>query len=323
MTGTLFALTAAVLLAGDSSSDKTPRSPHPSAPSLPKLTDDEEKTLDTIIDRFMDADIGKLRGREGFKAQQDFERLGPEAIPALLRGIHRAAGVNDSCPVVVISRKLGRLLGSTQDTKLLQFARDELAGVGPTQHAAVVQDLRVRIMLRRNALLRAGVAELNTANRAMRQMSTADLIEAATKERGQRLKQVLLELAQRPGDDPLSALGIAAASYERDVQQYARTLLVQNLSRQTPTFVKEKLTDDKAEVRLAAARVAVNRNLPVASELNDQLADSNESVREFAHQTLVRLARGTDYGPKKGADKEERNKAVEKWRTWWARQGGR
>ncbi len=323
MTGTLFALTAAVLLAGDSSTDKSPRSPHPSAPSLPKLTDDEEKTLDTIIDRFMDYDVGKLRGKEGLKARQDFERLGPEAIPALLRGIHRAAGVNDSCPVVVISYKLGRLLGSTQDTKLLQFARDELAGVGPTRHAAVVQDLRVGIMLRRNALLRAGVAELKPANPLMRQMSTADLVEAATKERGQRLKQVLLELAQRPGDDPLSALGIAAASYERDVQQYARNLLVQNLSRQTPTFVKEKLADDKAEVRLAAARVAVNRNLPVVSELIDQLADSNENVREFAHQTLVRVARGTDYGPKKGADKEERDKAVEKWRTWWTRQGGR
>src|SRR6266536_475494 len=196
MTGTLFALTAAVLLAGDSSTDKSPRSPHPSAPSLPKLTDDEEKTLDTIIDRFMDYDVGKLRGKEGLKARQDFERLGPEAIPALLRGIHRAAGVNDSCPVVVISYKLGRLLGSTQDTKLLQFARDELAGVGPTRHAAVVQDLRVGIMLRRNALLRAGVAELKPANPLMRQMSTADLVEAATKERGQRLKQVLLELAQ-------------------------------------------------------------------------------------------------------------------------------
>ena len=91
----------------------------------------------------------------------------------------------------------------------------------------------------------------------------ADLVEAATKERGQRLKQVLSELAQRPGDEPLGALGIAAASYERDVQQYARNLLVQNLSRQTPTFVKEKLADDKAEVRLAAARVAVKRNLPI------------------------------------------------------------
>src|SRR5262249_27855726 len=248
--------------------------------------------------------------------------LGADAIPALLRGIHRAAQVNDSCPVVVIARKLGRLLGSTQDIKLLQFARDELAGVGPTQHAPVVQDLRVGIMLRRNALVRAGVPELNPANRPPRQQSTAELIEAASKERGQRLKQILLELAQRPGDDPLGALGIAAAGYDRDVQQFARNLLVQNLSRQNAEFVKQKLSDDKAEVRLAAARVAVNRNLPVVGDLIDQLADNDEKVRDFAHQTLVRLAR-YDYGPKKGADKEERNKVIEKWRAWWARQGGR
>src|SRR5262249_17937840 len=242
MTRTLLALTATVLLAGDSSTAKLPRSPHPLAPSLPKLTDDEEKTLDTIIDRFMDYDVGKLRGQEGLKARRDFERLGPDAIPALLRGIHRAANVNDSCPVVTIANKLAQLLRTSQDIKLLQFARDELAGVGPTQHAAVVQDLRVGIMLRRNALLRAGIVEIKPAN-PLKQMSTADLVEAATKERGQRLKQVLEALAERPGDEPLSALGIAAAGYERDIQQYARNLLVKNLLRQTPTFVRQKLTD--------------------------------------------------------------------------------
>ena len=68
MTGTLFALTATLLLAGDSSADKSPRSPHPSAPSLPRLTDEEEKKLDTIIDRFMQYDVGQLRGQEGLKA---------------------------------------------------------------------------------------------------------------------------------------------------------------------------------------------------------------------------------------------------------------
>src|SRR5262245_2733100 len=323
MTGTLFALTAVVLLAGDSSTDKSPRPPHPFAPSLPRLTDDEEERLDEIIYRFMDHDVGKLRGQEGLKARQNFERLGPEAIPALLRGIHRAAAVNDSCPVVVISGKLGRMLGSTQDVKLLQFARDELAGVGPTRHASTIADLRTGIMLRRNALVRAGVGEIDPAKRPPRQLSTAELIEQAGKERGQRLKQVLLELAQRPGDDPLNALGIAAASYERDVQQFARNLLTQNLSRQTPTFVKEKLKDDKVEVRLAASRVAVSRNLPVVSDLIDLLADESDAVRDFAHQTLVRVARGADYGPKKGADKEERDRAVEKWRAWWTRQGGR
>ena len=82
-------------------------------------------------------------------------------------------------------------------------------------------------------------------------------------------------------------------------------VLAQNLARQTPAFVKEKLKDDKAEVRLAAARVAVLRNLPVVNELIDQLADDNDGVRDFAHQTLVRVARGADYGPKKSADKEE------------------
>src|SRR5688572_30752368 len=70
-----------------------PRKPHPFAPSLPELTEEEEKKLDGIIDRFILYDIGQLRGEEGQKAVREFAKLGPEAIPALIRGINRAAAI--------------------------------------------------------------------------------------------------------------------------------------------------------------------------------------------------------------------------------------
>src|SRR5437660_10147371 len=122
-----------VLLAVSVRADE-PRKPHPFAPSLTELTEEEEKKLDTVIDRFILYDTGKLRGPEGQQAYRDFVKLGPDAIPALLRGLNRTAVLNHSCPVTVIAAKLDRLFASSTDVKLMDFARDEMvsaAGQGP------------------------------------------------------------------------------------------------------------------------------------------------------------------------------------------------
>src|SRR5437667_12805435 len=101
-------------------------------------------------------DIVQLSGTEGLKALKEFEALGLDSIPALLRGLNRAAEITHSCPVAVIAKKLNRMLAATDDAKLLQFARDEIgAGVSATKHAAIIQDLRLMVTFRRNALLRA------------------------------------------------------------------------------------------------------------------------------------------------------------------------
>jgi hypothetical protein len=333
MTGTLLSLGLAVLLAGADDKSDGPRKPHPFAPSLPELTDEEEKRYDEIIDRFIQYDTGRLRGAEGRKALEDFQRLGPDSIPALVRGLNRAANINHSCPVTVIDAKLRRLLGPTRDVKLAEFVRDEIGnGVGPTRHAAVLQNLRMAVTLHRNTLMRAGiepptapvVSPGSPGERPLRQFSTGDLLEAAGKERGLRLKMVLSELANRPGDEPVAALGVAAASYERDVKDFARKLLLQNLSRKDTNFVKAKLKDEKAEVRLAAVRVTAGRSLKLVGDLIERLEDNEEGVREAARQSLMRLAGSdVDFGPKKGATKAERAKAAEQWKEWWDKRASR
>src|SRR3954462_5425296 len=107
MTHALLTLALAALAGGD---DAAPRPPSPYAPSLPALTKEEEARLDEVIDRFIQYDTGRLRGEDARRALRDFEKLGPEAIPALIRGVNRAAEIQHSCPVVVIARKLNRLL---------------------------------------------------------------------------------------------------------------------------------------------------------------------------------------------------------------------
>ena len=58
------------------------------------------------------------------------------AIPALIRGLNRAAKIEHSCPVVFIAKKLDRLLMASDDRELLEFARDEIGtDVGRTRDA--------------------------------------------------------------------------------------------------------------------------------------------------------------------------------------------
>ena len=152
MTTTFLTLALAAVLSADTES---PRKPSPIAPSLQELTDEEEAKLDAIIDRFIDADVGKVHGEEYKKRLHEFDKIGTDGIPALIRGLNRAAAIEGSCPAVVIAKKLARMLSATDDRELLEFARENIgAGVGRTRHSAVLADLRVTCTLRKTVLVR-------------------------------------------------------------------------------------------------------------------------------------------------------------------------
>lgn len=311
---TLLTLTAILWAAAeDPKPSPPPRKPSAVAPSLPELTDEEEEQLDRIIDRFIAYDTGRLPGEEGKKALKEFQKLGPEAIPALIRGMNKAALIDHSCPAVVIAQKLHKMLMASNDLELLEFARENIGlGVTRSRHAGVLQDLRVACTLRKGQVQRQKLAAAQ-GPKAPRLMSVADLAAAAGSDRGERLKQILLELGRRQGDEAIAALGAAAAaSYEDDVKALAREQLVKLLSRQTANVLRDKLKDDRVEVRVAAARVAGEKKLRLGGELIDLLDDSEARVREAAHQALVRLNGGTDLGT--GAE------ATAKWRAWWKQQ---
>jgi hypothetical protein len=318
MTTAFLTLTLAALLGGEPDKSKA-REPNPLAPSLPLLTDEEEDQLDQIIGRFIKYDSGQIGG-DARKIRQDFDKLGPEAIPALIRGLNEAAKIDYSCPAVTIAKKLARMLNVTEDQELLLFARENIgAGVSESRHMGVLRDLRLLCATRNGFLARQAAA----GPKSPKSMNTPDLAAAAGSERGPRLKQVLTELGQRQGDEAINALGAAAASYEGDVRDLARSLLVSSLSRQTTAFIKDKLKDDRAEVRAAAAKAVASKVPALAGDVIDLLKDDDPAVRDAAHEALVRLNRGADLGPAPKAGDGERTSAIEKWRDWWAKKGGR
>jgi hypothetical protein len=314
MTMTVLTLTLATLVSGDDPAKDTPRKPSAIAPSLPALTKEEEDKLDEVIDRFIKADTGQLRGEDAKSAQRDFDKLGPEAIPALIRGLNKAALIEHSCPSLVIAKKLNRMLNASEDKELLEFAWDNIgAGVGRTRHSGMLNDLKVSVMLRKNALART----TPKGPKSPRAMTVTELVEAASTERGPRLKTILTELETRRGNEALGALSLAATSYDSETRDLGRELLEKNLSRQTAAVVKQKLQDEQSEIRRAAARVVGTKMPALGGDLIDLLADDKAEVREAAHDALVRLSKGEDFGPATDASKDERETAQRKWRSWW------
>ncbi len=292
----------------------------PYGPSLPYLTKEEEDKLDEIVDRFMLYDIGQLRGIEGARALKAFRDLGPEAIPSLVRGLNRAATIEHSCPVVVIAQKLGRLLAASDDEELLEYVKDNIgSGVGRTRHAGVLQDLRVGVSLRKNAVTRRAAS--SPGAKSPRAMSVSELADAASNDRGTRLKSILTELEKRRGDEVLPALAAATESYEEDIKKLGRDLLDRHLARQTEAVVKDKLNDRVLEIRRAAIRAAARRPR-LTGDLIDLLDDDKTEVRAAAHEVLVKLNRGQDLGPS-GDGKEKIAEAQAKWRRWWTGKKGR
>jgi hypothetical protein len=322
MTTTLLTLTALALMPGE----PTPRPPSPLAPSLPQLTDEEEDKIDDIIDRFIQADIGKLKGEAAKQAKAEFDQLGPEAIFALIRGMNRAAKIESSCPAVIIAKKVSRILNATTDAALLDFARENIGiGVERSRHMGVLQDLRVVCILRKRALgTQATVSTGSPGSSPYRSMKTSQLAEAAGNEHGPRQKQIVLELGLRRGDEALVALAsVAATTSDKGLKQLARDQLDESLSGMTAGVIKEKLKDDRAEIRAAAARVAGSKGYRLGDELIDLLGDAEPDVRQAARRALVRLSRGADFGPERDADEAGQARAARQWRAWWSRQGGR
>lgn len=311
----------------------TERKPSQIAPSLPLLTEKEYAEIDEIIDRFIQYDIGKLKGAAGRKALDDFKALGREAIPPLIEGLNRAAALEHSCPAVLIGEKLSRLLRSSRDPELLEFARENIgAGVKTVRHRATIGKLRLECMLRKTAVLQAGKIAGGTGPAGTRPASAGpastpparlfasmplkDLAAAAEKEKGPRLRLALTEVEKRQGPQVLDILARESTNADKEIQDLAGSLLKKHLIRQTPANLKKLLLDERAEVRAAAAGIVGDKKLPYAGQLIDLVADADSRVAQAARQALVRIT-GQDFGPDDTADAAARSAAAQRWRVWW------
>ena len=103
-------------------------------------------------------------------------------------------------------------------------------------------------------------------------------------------------------------------------RQAALEELVTALSKLDTDALRPKLVAASADVRWATALVAGAKHLPLKAELIERIGDPHGDVRQAARLALVRLSRGTDFGPQPSDGPGEISRALRRWRTWWAQQ---
>jgi hypothetical protein len=96
---------------------------------------ERQEEWDEVVAWFIRFEIGQLKREEAKLSTKDFHnslaRLDARAIPALVRGVNRAALENYSCPYMMFAAKLSALLSLTDDRKLVGYAVEHL-GEGVT-----------------------------------------------------------------------------------------------------------------------------------------------------------------------------------------------
>jgi hypothetical protein len=129
--------------------------------------------------------------------------------------------------------------------------------------------------------------------------------------------QVLEKLRDSKGTVYTQALADAIPRLAGAIKNKARDALAERLTRMTATTLKDKLEDDEAEIRRAAALAcAMKEEKSLIPRLIDLLQDKEPGVMRAAHTALKNLT-GEDFGPGE-ANPAELKRAVDAWKAWWA-----
>jgi HEAT repeat protein len=106
------------------------------------------------------------------------------------------------------------------------------------------------------------------------------------------------------------------------VSEEARERLLQAISCESLENLRPRLSARSPVARWLTVQVVKSRRIPLEAELIELLNDPENGVRQAARQALLRLSRGTDFGPLPGWTVARRERAVARWRSWLALQHG-
>jgi hypothetical protein len=296
----------------------------------------QQSLQDEIVERFILYDIGKLTGAAGMLARRDFESLGPDAIPALVRGLNRSASIHATCPVCVLTSKLQSALSQNEDPSLFSYAASNIGRDVPEDapHWG-----RLRSFL--NSLKEPPetlIAALEGSDPQLRASAMERIVDrhgALGPGEKQLVAEALINLIQEDAALALAAHRVLAAMtagqpgapreamLEQDAQAVAeqwrihwqRVAQRERLKRASPHELHSALASADATTAFAAAwtiaqrqlRTSDGQRLVLARDLIAMLAASDASTREIAHLALVALA---GKNPPRHGD-------VQQWTTWW------
>ena len=112
---------------------------------------------------------------------------------------------------------------------------------------------------------------------------------------------------------------------ERDLtttlfRQSSLDRFIHKLAEAGPDLLRKELGNDDPVARMLVILTIARRRVHLEKELIDRLNDPHPAVRQAIHETLVRLARGTDFGPVRNATQPGIARCADRWRQWQALQ---
>jgi hypothetical protein len=125
------------------------------------------------------------------------------------------------------------------------------------------------------------------------------------------------DLMQRAEQRKLLARQLKAQLEARARDQARLNDMLGDLLRESSEIIAEKLRDEEPVTRWLAVLAVARKRLPLEGRLIDLLSDPAPLVRDAAHQALVRLSRGNDFGPPREASPTQVAQAVRAWCQWY------
>src|SRR5581483_9808681 len=129
----------------------------------------------------------------------------------------------------------------------------------------------------------------------------------------------LLEIERQRMEDALLEAGEKLLTMKL-FQSSSLNLFLKKVSEAKPELLKTHVGNKDPLVRLLVISTISRRRVHLENELIERLDDPVSIVREAAHRALIRLGRGTDFGPTRGASHKGIARAIEKWNKWHALQ---
>ena len=128
-----------------------------------------------------------------------------------------------------------------------------------------------------------------------------------------------LEVERQRMEDALLEIGEKLLTLKL-FQSSSLNLFLKKLSTAKPELLQIHVGHKDPLVRLLVISAISRRRVHLEKELIERLDDPVRIVREAAHRALIRLARGTDFGPVQGASRKGIARSIDKWSHWHALQ---
>jgi hypothetical protein len=138
--------------------------------------------------------------------------------------------------------------------------------------------------------------------------------------KGKHQDELLTKLRDSKGQKYTDALVAAISQLTGEAKKNARKALAERLKEETAEKLTDLLDDRDVEVRRAAVLAcALKESKQHIPQLIGMVRDREPLVARAAWAALKNMT-GENFGPSADATDEQKDKAIEAWRAWWAEQ---